>query len=759
MKYNYLFLIALISFTFSQAQIVNIPDANFKNALVNTNCVDTDGDYTGDIDADTNNDGEIQVSEAEAVLSLDVLNRNIDSLEGISSFVNLEMLNCTANYLTNLDVSDLTNLTDLLCGSNLLTNLNITGLTNIEFLNCSRNRLTTLNVTALTNLDRLFCDNNDLSTLNLSGLTNLTELNCSVNYLTALDLSSLVNLVDLDCSNGFDFFFNSLDLSGLVSLENLDCTDLYLESLDVNESPNLTDLDCSNNELTSLFMKNGSHIEYLDIYNNPDLEYICTDDFEIDYVKNRAELFGLTDCEVNSYCFFEPGGNFYVIDGQTHLDFAMDGCDVSDDVYPNLKLNVNDGVINRYFIPGNDGSHSFPVLEGEHTVTPVLENLDYFTVTPESMTVNFPTEASPYNQDFCITPNGVYNDLEVFIIPLEQARPGFDTDYKVLYKNKGNTTLSGTVLFDYDENRDAMTFVSATPEADNVAGNIVTWNYSNLQPFESREVLVTLNMNTPTDTPPLNGGDDIGYVADIYPKDIDETAHDNNFQIKLTVVNSFDPNDKTCLQGETITPEEVGDYVHYLIRFENTGTASAVNIVVRDEIDTAKYDVSTLLPLNSSHDFITEIKDDNIVEFIFEDINLPFDDANNDGYVLFKIKTLETLELGDTFSNDAEIYFDYNAPIITNDELTTVAENLSVEETELQNLITVYPNPAADVIILESKTNLESIIVYDVHGRQVLTQLTSTNQLRLNVSNLVKGIYFLNLKTVDGEQTTKFIKK
>ncbi len=55
----------LLFFTVSShAQIVNIPDANFKNALVNTNCVDIDGDGIGDIDADTNNDGEIQVSEA-----------------------------------------------------------------------------------------------------------------------------------------------------------------------------------------------------------------------------------------------------------------------------------------------------------------------------------------------------------------------------------------------------------------------------------------------------------------------------------------------------------------------------------------------------------------------------------------------------------------------------------------------------------------------------------------------------------------------
>ncbi|MEY3242008.1 MAG: hypothetical protein RIR11_3447, partial [Bacteroidota bacterium] len=52
-------LILLVAQFCLYAQIVNIPDANFKNALVNTNCVDTDGDGFGDTDADINDDGEI----------------------------------------------------------------------------------------------------------------------------------------------------------------------------------------------------------------------------------------------------------------------------------------------------------------------------------------------------------------------------------------------------------------------------------------------------------------------------------------------------------------------------------------------------------------------------------------------------------------------------------------------------------------------------------------------------------------------------
>ena len=85
---------------------INIPDTNFKNTLVNTNCADLDGNGTIDGDADTNNDGEIQVSEAEAVFGLDVSANDITSMEGVLGFINLTSLDCSANHIINLNISN-----------------------------------------------------------------------------------------------------------------------------------------------------------------------------------------------------------------------------------------------------------------------------------------------------------------------------------------------------------------------------------------------------------------------------------------------------------------------------------------------------------------------------------------------------------------------------------------------------------------------------------------------------------------------------
>jgi hypothetical protein len=110
-----LLTLCLFSFSFSiSTQIVNIPDANFKDALVNTICVDIDGTPGPDIDADLNNDGEIQLSEALAVVNgLYVQGRSVASLEGIESFSNLIKLRCESNLLSELDLSQNPNIETL----------------------------------------------------------------------------------------------------------------------------------------------------------------------------------------------------------------------------------------------------------------------------------------------------------------------------------------------------------------------------------------------------------------------------------------------------------------------------------------------------------------------------------------------------------------------------------------------------------------------------------------------------------------------
>lgn len=822
MRNFYILLSTFLIGNFLQAQIVTIPDANFKNALVNTNCVDTDANGVADADADLNDDGEVQITEAQAVLRLNVYDNSISSLDGIEAFTNLIVLRCSLNNLNNLDVSSNLQLEQIVCENNQLVSINVTDNLNLQFLSLDSNNINSLDISNNVNLIGLEINDNQLTSLDLSNNNNLQRLMVINNNLTSVDISNLIDLEifrlggmslqsldisnninlewftlsdnltipsidftphnsirsiginntiisDLDLSNNLNLStldinnnqFSDIDVSNNVNLSYIDCSNNQLTTLNLNNLPELEQFYCDSNQLETLFVKTGGqHLSLLSFASNPDLVYVCVNEFHQEFFESNIEIFYGYDCTVNSYCSFAPGGEYFTIEGQNNYDFDGNGCDVNDTNYANLKFNINDGSSSGDFYSNTNGAYFIPVQEGTHVLTPIAENTNYYTVSPSSVSVEFPLDGDALIQDFCITPLGSFNDLEIVIIPFGQARPGFDTNYRLVFKNKGTTVLSGTVNFQFND--DLMDLVQSTPIANNISVDYLEWNFTDLEPFEDRFIDVTMSLNTPTDPDfPLNADDELGFTASVNPIDGDETISDNMFELKQVVVNSYDPNDKTCLEGETITPELVGDYVHYRIRFENTGSASAINVVVKDEIDTSKFDINTLIPLYASHNFVTRIKNTNEVEFIFENINLPFDDANNDGFVVFKIKTLETLNLGDTFTNDAEIYFDFNFPIITNDYLTTVAEdNLSIEEYISNPSIKLFPNPVNDILSISSEMDLQSISISDINGRilQTISFIGYQKESHIDLEHLSKGVYFVTVKTEKGEASEKIIK-
>ena len=462
---------------------------------------------------------------------------------------------------------------------------------------------------------------------------------------------------------------------------------------------------------------------------------------------------------MGSYCSFVPGGTFYTIQGTDKYDSNNNGCDVSDLPTSNLKFSVTDGTNTGSVIANTTGNYVIPVQAGTHTITPVLESPSYFAVSPTNTVVTFPTQASPFTQDFCITANGVHPDLEVTALPTTRARAGFDASYKIIYKNKGTQTQSGSVNLTFNDA--VLDLVSASPVITNQSTDNLSWDFIDLKPFETREITFTVNVNGPMETPAVNGGDTLDFTTTITSTLTDETPTDNTFTLNQTVVNAFDPNDKTCLEGTTIPPSAVGKYVHYMIRFENKGTAEAQNVVVKDLIDTSKFDISSLVVTQGSHPFVTKISDTNKVEFIFESINLPFDDATNDGYVAFKIKTKPSLVVGDSFSNTASIYFDYNFPIVTNTATTSILQSLGTQDFEFSTYFNAYPNPAKQVLNIDVKKQIElsSISIFNTLGQQIVVIPNAQKTTQVDVSSLKTGSYFIKVTSNKGSASGKFVKE
>ena len=340
-KQNFLTVAAILFLaTCATAQTLVIPNANFKNALVSSDCVDTDADNVGDADADTNNNGEIELSEATAVIGLDVSSRQITNLAGIENFTNLLYLDCRANQLTAMSMQGLYRLTQFNCGNNQLTALNIQNCTRLQIFYCLNNAITSLDLQGLNSLQQVYAQNNQLTNLNIAGLLNLTSVNCNQNRLATLNIQGITNLQYLYCTQNLLTGLNATGLNNLVSLfcnnnaltslniqnmTNLETVYCYINQLttvstvglrklkyfyaynnrltvaNMEECVALIDLNLNNNKLQQIFIKNGS-TEMIDFAQNPTLTYICCDLIQMNDIQTKVSSLGYVSCTVNSFC-------------------------------------------------------------------------------------------------------------------------------------------------------------------------------------------------------------------------------------------------------------------------------------------------------------------------------------------------------------------------------------------------------------------------------------------------------------------------
>ena len=243
-------MIALMA-TSSMAQCVgnvNIPDANFKSALLALPGLDA------------NSDLEIQCSEAAAFTGyMNISSSGISDLTGIDAFPLITQMDCINNNLTAMDLSANTLLTYLECSSTSLISLNLTANTALQELYCNYTySLTSLNVSGLTALTHLECGGNQLASLDFTSNTALQYLNCEDNSLTTLNVSGLTSLTYLDCSGNQ---LASLDVSSNTALQYLDCYKNQLTSL-ITVNPTLTELYCDENQLSSLDVSSCTSLIY-----------------------------------------------------------------------------------------------------------------------------------------------------------------------------------------------------------------------------------------------------------------------------------------------------------------------------------------------------------------------------------------------------------------------------------------------------------------------------------------------------------------
>ncbi len=439
--------------------------------------------------------------------------------------------------------------------------------------------------------------------------------------------------------------------------------------------------------------------------------------------------------------------DYNIFGGTAIYDANVDGCDSLDNPFVNLKIVVDD--YNAYTFTDSAGQYSKFCNKISYDINPSY-HVDYFNFEPNFVTLDFEGFGKYKNIDFCVSPKGNFNDLTLALIPNRDPNPNFISNYQIQYRNDGTTTLSGEVSLIYDTDR--IKFISAIPDTSSSASinpspdlDTLIWVFEDLKPFESQIINIKMSV---TNTNMI--GDSIKTLARIESGTMDETPENNKFELNEMVKDAFDSNDKTISEGSLLPIDKIGDYVHYLIRFENTGTANANFIVLRDFIDEDLFDLTSVVPVASSHNYELKLNEEKIMQVYFKNINLPFNESEeNKGYFLFKIKSNKGLKGGDKLLNTANIYFDYNEPIITNESESMFKIVLSTEQNKSTKR-KLYPNPASQYFLFDTK----NVVKAEIINNTGIVRPLRLDSSYIELNNIPNGNYYVKLYFRDG--TTSF---
>jgi hypothetical protein len=353
----------------------------------------------------------------------------------------------------------------------------------------------------------------------------------------------------------------------------------------------------------------------------------------------------------------------------TNANGVMDG---SEYLLTNVPLELSSG----QFYYNSVGRSEITMNAGSLGFTP-LNNHPNFLWQPESLTANFDEATDTMFLAFGLRPIGSLDSVSAWAFSSNNCENSY---YEITVSNEGNSILSGDLEVVLDANYTFISSVGLLPSA--VSGNNLHFVIENLQPFAPLHVLVRC---TNPGAPILGQYSNCSFTLTMH--NADGVSLDPITESHTTLYAcAYDPNYKEVEEGYTENNYVLdGTWLNYTVHFQNTGNAPASLVYIEDQLS-ADLDWSTLQPLNGSHDFTTTLSDNGMVEFRFENINLP--DSTSDlegsqGYVSYRIKLRDGLNAFTEVANTAAIYFDANEPIITNTTVNTIYYCSDLEQNEV----------------------------------------------------------------------------
>jgi hypothetical protein len=447
------------------------------------------------------------------------------------------------------------------------------------------------------------------------------------------------------------------------------------------------------------------------------------------------------------------------IKGKVYVDFNNNS--VADSAELGLRRFIVSEFTSKY-ITSTDraGSYSLHTDKGNYQVL-LKTILKYYSVSPSTIAVDFNDYGlTAINKDFRLIPEANKPDMAVYLSSYSRARPGFRSLVNLSYQNIGTVSRTGSVELKLDA---SLQFDSSSVAPASVSGNTLTWNYTDLGPLRGQSI--TLYVRTAASTPIST---ELFSTARVNPLTGDLDVSNNDDTLRQVVSGSYDPNDKTAIPAGDINIDRIrkNHMIDYLVRFQNTGTDTAFNVVVIDTLSSL-LNMDSLQVIAASHAYEIAIKN-NRIEFIFNNILLP--DSNrhepaSHGFIRFRVAAQNAVQAGDTLKNRVGIYFDYNDPVITNLARTALISAVTgIFDPVLRNDVglVVYSNSSQlNYYIKYPNVERLNMALYTIDGK-LLDQWTQQyvpgqSVYGRSISFPAPGTYLLYLQGKKGTAVRKFM--
>ncbi|MGX8712836.1 MAG: T9SS type A sorting domain-containing protein [bacterium] len=113
----------------------------------------------------------------------------------------------------------------------------------------------------------------------------------------------------------------------------------------------------------------------------------------------------------------------------------------------------------------------------------------------------------------------------------------------------------------------------------------------------------------------------------------------------------------------------------------------------------------------------------------------------------------ESLDVSESENTDIRLQTTSDKGCIANNWIT-VTYNVGIDEVEGVN-VNLYPNPASRYLNVESAEGINSIVIYNALGQQVLVREVNANAIQLDLGSLATGAYTMRLVSLNGDKAAR----